>query len=233
MLLGIDIYASQRSSAIGTGAQSDDCLPPPVPLLCCSRKLRFPSPLSASPTTMTTIPPPDDTAEHTSGTTSRNDLFVECLDQTEIIAHHQVENVLDHTVLPSFGPLRNTARPTGRIPLYNPLVSLPRSGSASRPVRFSPPPTTRLRDDSDSDSSSHGAALTGKGDRRRSPSVRRQSPTVRARTLTPGGGGDNSSDEESKIPKPKGEAARPGRGGYNLQKVLNWSSDDYDAIRVS
>ncbi|KAJ3754966.1 hypothetical protein F5878DRAFT_664938 [Lentinula raphanica] len=33
------------------------------------------------------------------------------------------------------------------------------------------------------------------------------------------------------IPKPPGEAGRPGRGGYNLQKVLGWSKADYDEVK--
>ncbi|KAJ3756599.1 hypothetical protein EV361DRAFT_869792 [Lentinula raphanica] len=34
-----------------------------------------------------------------------------------------------------------------------------------------------------------------------------------------------------KIAKPPGEVGRPGRGGYNLQKVLGWSKADYDEVK--
>ncbi|KAH7872789.1 uncharacterized protein C8R40DRAFT_1173185 [Lentinula edodes] len=34
-----------------------------------------------------------------------------------------------------------------------------------------------------------------------------------------------------KIPKPPGEVGRPGRGGYNLRKILGWSRQDYDNVK--
>lgn len=42
-------------------------------------------------------------------------------------------------------------------------------------------------------------------------------------------------EEESlheKIPKPDGEAGRPNRGGYNLSQVLNWTGQDFEAVKV-
>ncbi|KAJ4498991.1 hypothetical protein C8R41DRAFT_915651 [Lentinula lateritia] len=33
------------------------------------------------------------------------------------------------------------------------------------------------------------------------------------------------------IPKPPGEVGRPGRGGYNLRKIINWSKEDYDDVK--
>ncbi|KAF8898281.1 hypothetical protein CPB84DRAFT_1650767, partial [Gymnopilus junonius] len=35
------------------------------------------------------------------------------------------------------------------------------------------------------------------------------------------------------IPKPKGEAGRPGSGGYSLQEVLAWSEKTYETVVVS
>ncbi|KAJ3804126.1 hypothetical protein F5876DRAFT_83729 [Lentinula aff. lateritia] len=35
-----------------------------------------------------------------------------------------------------------------------------------------------------------------------------------------------------KIPKPPGEVGRPGRGGYNLRKILGWSRQDYDNLKT-
>jgi hypothetical protein len=37
----------------------------------------------------------------------------------------------------------------------------------------------------------------------------------------------------TKIPKPEGEAGRPGRGGYNLVKELGWTTKQYEDVRVS
>ncbi|KAJ3853046.1 hypothetical protein EV368DRAFT_81960 [Lentinula lateritia] len=33
------------------------------------------------------------------------------------------------------------------------------------------------------------------------------------------------------IPKPPGEVRRPGRGGYNLRKIMNWPKQDYDDVK--
>lgn len=39
--------------------------------------------------------------------------------------------------------------------------------------------------------------------------------------------------QESKIPKPRGEVARPKRGGYSLEKTLDWSEDTYAKFQVT
>ncbi|KAJ8073082.1 hypothetical protein PM082_019950 [Marasmius tenuissimus] len=36
----------------------------------------------------------------------------------------------------------------------------------------------------------------------------------------------------NKIPKPEGEAGRPRRGGYNLEKVLGWSPKHFNRVKV-
>lgn len=43
------------------------------------------------------------------------------------------------------------------------------------------------------------------------------------------------SDEEEteKIPKPPGEAGRPGHGGYKLVDQLKWDAAKYDALKAS
>ncbi|KAJ3848114.1 hypothetical protein EV368DRAFT_86965 [Lentinula lateritia] len=41
-----------------------------------------------------------------------------------------------------------------------------------------------------------------------------------------------TSPSSAKIPKPPGEVGRPGRGGYNLRKILGWSKQDYDDVKV-
>ncbi|KAF8882343.1 hypothetical protein CPB84DRAFT_1770996 [Gymnopilus junonius] len=33
------------------------------------------------------------------------------------------------------------------------------------------------------------------------------------------------------IPKPEGEAGRPGRGGYNLEQTLGWPKKEYEHIK--
>jgi hypothetical protein len=48
----------------------------------------------------------------------------------------------------------------------------------------------------------------------------------------------SSSDLESEghtedlIAKPRGEAGRPGRGGYNLEVALAWDKTEYGRLRV-
>ncbi|KAJ3872934.1 hypothetical protein F5051DRAFT_444724 [Lentinula edodes] len=43
---------------------------------------------------------------------------------------------------------------------------------------------------------------------------------------------ERPSASSAKIPKPPGEVGRPGRGGYNLRKILGWSKQDYDNVKV-
>jgi len=44
-----------------------------------------------------------------------------------------------------------------------------------------------------------------------------------------------ASEQEAndKIPKPSGEAGRPGRGGYNLEEQLGWGEEGFKALKVS
>lgn len=43
---------------------------------------------------------------------------------------------------------------------------------------------------------------------------------------------DDDDDDEDMIPKPAGEAGRPGRGGYNLKDALEWDSKALKKLRV-
>ncbi len=43
---------------------------------------------------------------------------------------------------------------------------------------------------------------------------------------------DIDSEHDGLIPKPAGEAGRPSRGGYNLQKELGWPAVDYMRFKV-
>jgi hypothetical protein len=38
--------------------------------------------------------------------------------------------------------------------------------------------------------------------------------------------------KDSKIPKPEGKAGRPGCGGYNLEKALNWDAERFKNLKV-
>ena len=43
---------------------------------------------------------------------------------------------------------------------------------------------------------------------------------------------DTDSDTSQLIPKPDGEAGRPGRGGYNLEEALKWEHKKYLRVKV-
>jgi hypothetical protein len=43
---------------------------------------------------------------------------------------------------------------------------------------------------------------------------------------------DSDMDAEQQIPKPTGEAGRPGRGGYNLEETLDWDSKEFAKLKV-
>jgi len=67
------------------------------------------------------------------------------------------------------------------------------------------------------------------------------SSTPKLRDLTPGTDSDDGSESDSSasatsedhlIPKPDGEAGRPGRGGYNLEVALGWEHKKYCRIKV-
>jgi hypothetical protein len=44
--------------------------------------------------------------------------------------------------------------------------------------------------------------------------------------------GDSEDDEDDLIPKPEGEASRPGRGGYNVEEALGWPGNEYRQLKV-
>ena len=72
------------------------------------------------------------------------------------------------------------------------------------------------------------------------PSKHSRSSTQKHRDVTPATESDGDSDsdsgsatsEEPLIPKPDGEAGRPGRGGYNLEEALGWEHKKYRRIKV-
>jgi hypothetical protein len=43
---------------------------------------------------------------------------------------------------------------------------------------------------------------------------------------------DSEDEEEDLIPKPEGEAGRPGRGGYNVEDALGWPRKEYRQLKV-
>ncbi|KDR68197.1 hypothetical protein GALMADRAFT_146446 [Galerina marginata CBS 339.88] len=61
----------------------------------------------------------------------------------------------------------------------------------------------------------------------------------KSRDVTPSGSDSSSStseisedsDNEGLIPKPEGEAGRPGRGGYNFEEALAWTKKDFQKLK--
>lgn len=57
-----------------------------------------------------------------------------------------------------------------------------------------------------------------------------------ARYESPSTSSESSSEEsdsdDEQIPKPSGEAGRPGRGGYNLEDALDWDPKDFAKLKV-
>ena len=51
-------------------------------------------------------------------------------------------------------------------------------------------------------------------------------------SLTDSDSEDDDDDDDDLIPKPEGEAGRPGRGGYNLEEALGWPSKEYRQLKV-
>lgn len=45
-------------------------------------------------------------------------------------------------------------------------------------------------------------------------------------------GTTDDSDDENLIPKPEGEAGRPGRGGYNFEVALGWKKKEFQKLKV-
>ena len=43
---------------------------------------------------------------------------------------------------------------------------------------------------------------------------------------------DSADLDDAKIPKPAGEAGRPGRGGYNLEVTLDWNPKAFKKLKV-
>jgi hypothetical protein len=43
---------------------------------------------------------------------------------------------------------------------------------------------------------------------------------------------DDNDSEKELIPKPEGEAGRPGRGGYNLEDKLGWPRKEFQQMKV-
>jgi hypothetical protein len=90
-------------------------------------------------------------------------------------------------------------------------------------------------------SSSHRFSPYPKATSRRQHPKHSRSSTPRHRDLTPlteldedseSESSDSATSEDHLIPKPDGEAGRPGRGGYNLEEALGWEHKKYCRIKV-
>ena len=88
--------------------------------------------------------------------------------------------------------------------------------------------------------SSHRFTPYSKAASKPQPSKHSRWSTPNHRNLTPGtesyGESESDSDcatsDDHLIPKPEGEAGRPGRGGYNLEEALGWEHKKYCRIKV-
>jgi len=108
-----------------------------------------------------------------------------------------------------------------------PSPSLPKSDTAktatTRPrlhVAFQSPPSSPIPDESEP--RSRARAPTGE----QHPSSSTQHPELQPPEETPEEGTSHL------IPKPDGEAGRPGRGGYNLEETLRWKKKEFKAVKV-
>ncbi len=115
------------------------------------------------------------------------------------------------------------------------------SASASRET--TPGRSTRVRGDSVPPPSRSGSAgpsdygdKTTRGGSAAPSDQTRRNGTSRAGSAAPADRdqirGDNDSYSDELIPKPEGEAGRPKRGGYNLQKALGWPTNEYLRFKV-
>ena len=58
--------------------------------------------------------------------------------------------------------------------------------------------------------------------------------TARSNSESPSESSSESDGEDGVqlIPKPNGEAGRPGRGGYNVEESLGWPTKEYRQLKV-
>ncbi|KAI0763730.1 hypothetical protein BC629DRAFT_1651846 [Irpex lacteus] len=143
---------------------------------------------------------------------------------------------------PSRGPSRATSSapsPPSRAVSIEPFnapssstrTTRARSRARSRAISTTPPPVPRGR--------SRSASQPPKKQRR--VQLRSPSPVLSDLTATETASGsdgmvesdetDDDDDTISLIPKPSGEAGRPGRGGYNLKDTLGWAANDYEDFK--
>ena len=73
------------------------------------------------------------------------------------------------------------------------------------------------------------------GGRSQRPVAREETPDSESDLTSVPESDESELDEEfdGLIPKPDGEAGRPGRGGYNLEVAMEWKGKDYKQFKVS
>ncbi|KAI0766262.1 hypothetical protein BC629DRAFT_1596420 [Irpex lacteus] len=139
---------------------------------------------------------------------------------------------------PSRGPSRAASSapspPSRAVSLEPPIAQSPSTRTTrarSRAISTTPPPPTRGR--------SRSASQPPKKQRR--VQLRSPSPVLSDLSVSDTASGsdgvesdetdDNDDDTVGQIPKPSGEAGRPGRGGYNLKDTLGWAVNDFEDLK--
>ncbi|KJA13198.1 hypothetical protein HYPSUDRAFT_60039 [Hypholoma sublateritium FD-334 SS-4] len=163
------------------------------------------------------------------------------LAQTELIIQQPQQLLATQEIGPRSTPLADRhQRARVRFTPNKARVSAPPSASVSREA--TPGHSTRDQDgfaapsrsgsaapdhchgDSDDGTSSRGGSAAPPD---RSRTKRNSNSRAGSAALTDRDRARRDSDAYELIPKPEGEAGRPKRGGYNLQKTLGWPTNDY------
>jgi hypothetical protein len=95
-----------------------------------------------------------------------------------------------------------------------------RNHTSNSSHRFSPYPKAASR----RQSSKHSRPST--------PKHRDRTPCTESDGESESDSSDSATSEDHLIPKPDGEAGRPGRGGYNLEEALGWEHRKYCRVKV-
>ena len=149
--------------------------------------------------------------------------------------------VFDHTILPSAKPVPQRGRSEPFIvrrrqleqPDSQPAHSPKRKHSLSEGER-----TVRFRTDALDSSFPLQRIDTSHSEKTPVPgsTAHARSFIIRTREQTPARHQSSKvtfDEDDPQIPKPPGEAGRPQRGGYNLQRHLKWPAKDFEAVKVT
>jgi hypothetical protein len=113
----------------------------------------------------------------------------------------------------ALGPIARSPSPVARSPSPVARVPSPVAHASTSLFPFVPEPETLQRASSPSTSDSSLSDLTSL-------------PDLPSNRATP------APDPNRPVPKPRGEAGRPNRGGYNLEIAVGWSSREFRTLKV-